>query len=145
MLRPGVVFFPIDIPLENALSESSGFELLAASLHADAGDIKAFTEALASKFEGALPAQTQVERKGGMLSREKRVGRVTVDLGDQRYQLDVDRGRLTPRICRVVRGIVLKTEEVPLERWIDNLSQRLGEEAEHSEQARLALERLLDV
>jgi hypothetical protein len=133
------------MPLERVLEDSSGFELLAASLRADVGDIRGFTEVLASKFEGALPSQTRIERKGGMLSREKRVARITVDLGDQRYQLDVDHGRLAPRICRVVRGIVLKTEEVPLDRWIDDLSQRLGQEAVHSEQARLALERLLDV
>lgn len=127
------------------MADSSGFELLAASLRADVGDIKGFTEVLAAKFEGALPSQTHIERKGGLLSREKRVDRITVDLGDQQYQLAVDHGRITPRICRVVRGIVLKTDEVPLERWIDALSRRLGEEAEHSEQARLALERLLDV
>lgn len=131
------------MPPERVLTDSSGFELLAASLRADVGDIKWFTEVLAAKFEAALPSQTRVERKGGMLSREKRVVRITVDAGDQRYQLDVDRGRLTPRICRVVRGIVLKTDEVPLDRWIDDLSRRLGEEAQNSEQARLALERLL--
>lgn len=130
--------------LEKVLADSSSFELLAASLRTDVGDLASFTEVLASKFEGALPAQTHIDRKGGMLSREKRVARITVDLGDQRYQLDIDHGRLTPRICRVVRGIVLKTEEVPLEHWIDDLSQRISQEAEHSEQARLALERLLD-
>lgn len=125
------------------MEESSDFELLAASLRADSGDITAFTEALAVKLSGALPGQTVVERKGGLLSREKRVRRMTVDLGDQRYDLEVAGSRITPRVCRVVRGIVLKTDEVSLEQWIDDLSRRLAQEAEHSEQARLALERLL--
>jgi hypothetical protein len=125
------------------VSDDLGFELLAASLRADAGDLKSFVEALAVKLEGALPAQTRVERKGGLFSKEKRVSRVSVDLGDAQYQLDADSGRVQPRRAKVVRGIVLKTEEVPLNQWIDDLSRRLTEEAQRSEQARLALERLL--
>ena len=42
-----------------------------------------------------------------------------------------------------MRGIVLKTEEVPLDVWIDELSRDLAEEAHRSERSRLALERLL--
>ncbi len=127
------------------MSDDPGFELLAASLRADSGDLHAFTEALASKLEGALPGQTRVERKGGMFSREKKVHRIAVDLGDRQYQLDAEAGRVSPRLAKVVRGIVLKTEEVPLDQWIDDLSRRLTEEAQRSEQARLALERLLGI
>jgi hypothetical protein len=38
---------------------------------------------------------------------------------------------------------VLKTERLPLDEWIDDLSRALTEEAQRSEQARLALQRLL--
>ena len=121
-----------------------GFELVASSLRADAGDLKSFTEALATKLEGALPAQTTVERKGGgLFSKEKRVHRIDVDMGDTRYQLTAEGGRVEPRRCKVVRGVVLKTEPLPLEEWIDQLSLALTEEAQRSEQARIALQRLL--
>lgn len=124
--------------------EDIGFELLASSLRADAGDLKAFTEALATKLEGALPAQTRVERKGGgLFSKEKRVHHITVDLGDYRYELIAEGGRVEPRRCKAVRGIVLKTEQLPLDQWIDDLSRMLTEEAQRSEQARIALQRLL--
>ena len=49
-----------------------GFELLASSLRADTGDLKAFVEALATKLEGALPSQTSVQRKSsGLFSKTK--------------------------------------------------------------------------
>ncbi|MDX6645591.1 MAG: hypothetical protein QOK40_1318 [Miltoncostaeaceae bacterium] len=120
------------------------FDLLAASLRADAGDLGAQVEALAVKLEGALPGQCQVERAGGLLARRKRVRRIVVDLGDERFQLDLDDGRIAPRRARIVRGIVLKTEELGLDGWIDALSAELAEQAQSSERARLAAQRLLE-
>lgn len=127
-------------------SESFGFELLASSLRADAGDLKAFMEALATKLEGALPSETSVTRRGGgLFSGPKRVDRIVVDLGEYRYELQSAGSRVQPSRSKAVRGIVLKTEQVPLDEWIDQLSRQLTEEANRSEQARLALQRLLGV
>ena len=121
-----------------------GFELVASSLRADAGDLRTFTEALATKLEGALPNQTTVQRKSeGLFSKTKRVQHISVDVGDQRYDLAVRGAGLECRRCKSVRGIVLKTEEVPLDEWIDDLSRQLADAAQQSEQARLALQRLL--
>lgn len=124
--------------------EDMGFELLASSLRADTGDLKAFVEALAVKLEGALPDRTQVERKGGgLFSREKRVGRISVQMANNRYELVADGGRVQASRGTAVRGIVLKNELLPLDQWIDDLSRELSIEAQQSEQARIALERLL--
>jgi hypothetical protein len=125
-------------------SDDMRFELVASSLRADSGDLKAFSEALATKLEGALPDRCTVVRKGGgFFSGPKRVERITVDLGDLQYQLVVDGGRVEPSRGKAVRGIVLKTERLLLEQWIDDLSRQLTSEAQESEQARLSLERLL--
>ena len=121
-----------------------GFELVASSLRADISDLRTFTEALATKLEGALPNQTTVQRKGeGLFSKTKRVQHISVDVGDQRYDLSVRGAGLECRRCKSVRGIVLKTEQVPLDEWIDDLSRQLADAAQQSEQARLALQRLL--
>lgn len=125
--------------------EDFGFELLASSLRADAADLNVFAEALATKLEGALPGQTTVDRKGGLFSKAKRVRQVTVDLGDSRYELSADGGRVETTRCKTVRGIVLKTERLPVDEWIEDLSRQLAAEAQRNEQARLALERLLGV
>lgn len=121
-----------------------GFEMVSASLRADTRDLDTFVEVLATKLEGALPNQTVVQRKGGgLFSREKRVRKINVSLGDRRYQLDADAGKVETSLANAVRGIVLKTERVPLDEWITSLSQELAEAAQESEQARLALERLV--
>jgi hypothetical protein len=96
------------------------------------------------KLEGALPGQCRVERAGGLFAKRKRVRRIAVDLGDERFQLEHDDGRVETRRARIVRGIVLKTEELGLDGWIDALSVELAEQARSSERARLAAERLLE-
>jgi hypothetical protein len=125
-------------------SDDLDFELVASSLRADSRDLKTFVEALAVKLEGALPGQCFIERRGGgLFSREKHVHRIQVMLGDQRFELSADGGRVETTCAKAVRGIVLKTESVPLDEWIDRLSRGLAEHAQTSEQARIALERLL--
>jgi hypothetical protein len=119
-------------------------DLVAASLRADAADLEAFVEALATKLEAALPDQVQVERRGGLLGGNKRVRRIEVTVGDQRYEAEHERERLTCRRRSVVRGIALKTQELDLDAWIAALSQDLLEESERSERGRQALARLLE-
>ena len=120
------------------------FEVLASSLRADLRDTSAFLGALAEKLGGALPEACVVERKGGLFAKEKPVHRVSVELGDQRYTIErTNRGGLSAGRTKVVRGIALKTEELPVEAWIDDLSQALAAYARHSAQARMSLERLL--
>ncbi len=65
-----------------------GFEMLAASLRADETVTRAFLAALATKLEGALPAQTVVERScDGLFKNTTHVARVDVDLAPFRYTL----------------------------------------------------------
>jgi len=120
----------------------SDFDLLASSLRADATDLRAFVEALATKLEGAFGERTHVERSGFL--GPKRVRRIAVRLGDDEFSLrhedeHVDCGRRT-----VVRGIALKNEELPLDAWIEELSRGLVDAASETERGRAALQRMLE-
>ena len=121
------------------------FDLVAASLRADAGDMRGFVEALAARLEAALPAQTRVQRRSKrFLSGEKVVRLIEVNAGESRYAIELDdRGGVEARRSAAVRGIVLKNDPLPLDEWIDALARDLTEMARASEQGRLALERLL--
>jgi len=120
------------------------FELLAASLRASSSDLETFVKVLAGKLEEALPGKARVERRAArFLSKETRVERVECQLGDRRYLLAAHRGAVETRCATVVRGIVLKSEQLPLDAWIDALARDLASEAQQSEASRLALERLL--
>jgi hypothetical protein len=118
-------------------------ELLAASLRADSTDLKAFMEALATKLQGSLPNQTTVQRQSGLFAKEHPVKEIAVTLGDYQYRIKRERGPLLAERVKVVRGIVLKTEQIPLEQWIDELAAALAQEAANSFQARVALEQFL--
>ncbi len=74
----------------------------------------------------------------------KQVRKVSVELGDGRYELEHSDGTVRTRRCRVVRGISLKNEELGLEEWIDDLSAELVAAAECSERGRAAVERMLE-
>jgi hypothetical protein len=127
------------------VSGGPDFDLVAASLRSDAGDVRGFVEALAVRLEEALPGQTQVKRRSKrFLSGEKVVRLIEVDAGESRYALEVgDRGGIEARRSAAVRGIVLKNDPLPLDEWIDSLARDLTDQAQASEQGRLALERLL--
>jgi hypothetical protein len=116
---------------------------LAASLRADALDITAFVEALATKLSEAFPGHVLVERRGSRLRGVKRVGRIVLSFADDRFELDHDAGRVVCLHSTVVRGVSLKTEQLELDAWIDLLSSSLVKEAGTSERGREALARLL--
>lgn len=126
---------------DRAVDAERSFDLLAASLRADATDMRAFVQALAAKLEGSFPEHVRIER-GGFLG-DKHVRRLEVELGESRYELEANRGDVECRRRAVVRGISLKTEELPLDEWIGRLSAELLAVAERSERGRAALEQLL--
>src|SRR6202521_4129726 len=125
--------------MQNLPGEPLEMELLAASLRADSTDSRAFLEALAVKLEGSLPNQTTVTRHSSIFSREHPVKEINVTLGDYQYRISRERqGPIITQRAKVVRGIVLKTEQIPMEQWIKELAQALAEVAAHSAQARMA-------
>jgi hypothetical protein len=126
--------------------EEPGFDLVAASLRADTTDLAAFVEALAVKLEDALPGDVAVERSGGgLLGRGQRsVRRIAVTMEGGRYDLERAGSQLQTSRRSEVRGIVIKSEPLGLDEWIDALSRELTERARRSEQSRIALQRLLE-
>jgi hypothetical protein len=120
------------------------FDLLAASIRADAADLGLFLDILATKFEGALPGLVDVRRAGGLFKRQRPVEALTVSLGDRRYQLHRHGARLRASVALQGRGITLRTDEKPLDEWIDVLSRDLADHAKASADARAALGRLIE-
>jgi len=130
--------------MSDEISEPMRTELFAASLRADKTDLKTFLDALAIKLEGSLLDYTRVTRQGSIFSRERPVKEVVVSLGEYQYRIRREKqGSLVAVRAHVVRGIVLKTEQIPVDQWIDELSEALAQLASRSAQSRSALERFL--
>ncbi len=130
--------------MNDELSEPLKMELLAASLRADYTDTQAFLEALAVKLQGSLPDHTTVKRHGSLFSREHPVKEITVVLGGNRYRINWE-GQGPPLAQRVtvVRGIALKTEQISVDQWIDELAGALAAFAAQNANAYAALNRFL--
>jgi hypothetical protein len=78
------------------------------------------------------------------LSREHPVRAIAVTLGDYQYSIIKERkGPVQTSRAKVVRGIVLKTDLIPMDQWISELARSLADEAARSMQARVALEDFL--
>ncbi|MBV9468915.1 MAG: hypothetical protein JO316_23035 [Abitibacteriaceae bacterium] len=113
---------------------------LAKKYNADQRD---FMQSLALLLEGVLPNETQCAQRGGWFAK-KTLYRVIVTLGENRYTLeDPGQGMLQASRTRIVRGIALKTEPLPIEEWIAELSAVIDERAKTSQKAREALSRLV--
>ena len=119
-------------------------DLLTASLRADASDLGAFVEALAVKLEEAVPGGVRVERRRAGLLGPKRVSRISLDAGNQRLELSAGEGRIQTRCARLSAGIVLKSDALATDAWLEALSRALADEARSSQTTRQALERLLN-
>jgi hypothetical protein len=130
--------------MSDEISQPMRTELFAASLRADKKDLKTFLDALAIKLEGSLPDHTRVTRQGSVFSRERSVKEIAVSLGEYRYRIGKEKqGFLMAVREHMVRGIVLKTEQTTVDRWIDELSEVLAQLASQSAQSCAALERFL--
>ncbi len=108
-----------------------------------AADQRALLENLASMLESAFPAETSVFRKGGLFAK-KSISKIKVQIGEFRYNLaDTGRGPLQASRTKIVRGIALKTEELPVEDWLTILGDEMEAHTQHHAQAREALSKFV--
>ena len=124
------------------LDEETGFEFLAASLRASSGDLETLVTVLAGKLGQALPGRVRTERRATHFLGKKRIERIEVELGERRYILRARDADVETRRAESVRGVVLSSDELPLDVWLQALARDLASEARDSEESRIALERL---
>ena len=123
----------------------AALDLAAGSVRADQADTQAMLDALAVRLEEALPQMTVVKRRrvGGFRSKRTEVERIALELGDQHYELVQVGGGVQCTRNKVVRGITLKRDEVPIQQWVRELVDEVMRSAAVGEQARVALEGLV--
>jgi hypothetical protein len=123
------------------VSDGTDIELLAASLRADAADSQSLLEALAVKLADGLPHLVIVRRRG--FRGRGAVGEITVDLGEQRLRVVVEGARLAASVGSVSGGIVIKTRQLGIDEWIEELATGLARVAERDSLTGQAITNLL--
>jgi predicted deacylase len=124
---------------------------LAATVSAQAADLKVYAGFLFAALDGALPPEyLTVERKsslkGRLRGREPEVVSVSVRLGENLFVLRRESvgARVESSVAHQVNGIVLSRQNVPLAQWSQALAVALTRQAESNSAVASALQRLTD-
>jgi hypothetical protein len=114
------------------MSENLDFDMQAAWLRRFKADAESNLTAFALRLKEALPELVTVHESRGFFSGAKTTG-VSVELGENRYSLAIDRGRLKATIAMVVRGIVLNTKSVDPAEWFAKLADETRKATVHAQ------------
>jgi hypothetical protein len=108
------------------------FDMQAAWLRRFKADAESNLKAFALRLKEAMPELVTVHEAGGFFSGSKTTG-VTVELGENRYSLEIERGRLKATIAMVVRGITLNTKAIDPADWFARLAEETKKATEHAQ------------
>ena len=113
------------------MSGNMDFDMQAAWLRRFKADAESNLKAFALRLKEAMPELVTVHESSGLFSSGKTTG-VTVELGENRYSLLIERGRLKATIAMVVRGIVLNTKTIDPADWFKRLADETKQATEHA-------------
>lgn len=117
------------------MADDAEFDAFAALLRRGR-DIPDMVGRLAERLGRALPDQVEVDR-GGL---RRRVRSVVVRFNPTQFRVELHGHRAVAWIDHIVRGVCVRSDEVPLDDWLDGLAEALAREAQQSTETRLALE-----
>ena len=130
--------------MEDNLDQALQVDVLAAALRMDSQESSDLLEFLAQKLEQSLPQNTTVKRSGWFMFPKHPVQEITVRFDDYQYQITREpHGAFNAKVMKLVRGVVLKTTQVPVEQWTDEVAQQLAVLAGRSAQTRNALNKFI--
>jgi hypothetical protein len=88
--------------------------------------------AFALRLKEAMPELVTIQESKGFFSRNAKTTGVTVDLGENRYILQIANGRLQASIAMVVRGITLSTKSIDPADWFGRLTAETKKASDHA-------------
>lgn len=113
---------------------------LASSLTVNIHDVPALVQSLRGLLTHAFAQHTRIEESGFFT---KTISAINVEVKTNVYRLAVDGGRANGTRTKVVRGVKLRDEQLPLGRWVEELSRDLSAIAEENQHSSDALKRFL--
>jgi hypothetical protein len=114
------------------MSDDLNFDMQAAWLRRFKADAESNLTAFALRLKEAMPELVTVHESRGFFTGARTTG-VSVELGENRYNLEIDRGRLKATIGMVVRGITLSTRNVDPGEWFAKLAEETRKATAHAQ------------
>jgi len=118
-------------------------DMAAAALRANSSDVPMMLRLLVGQLGDALGDRLVVERAGRRFRKSDEIKSVRVSMGGDDLRADVEGAVVRCTIGHSSGGIRIRSTQVTMDEWLGRLLQGLQTEAAHSEQARLALERMV--
>ncbi len=115
------------------MTQNIDFDMQAAWLRRFRSDAESNLSAFALRLKEALPDLVTIHESRGLFSRSAKTKGVSVELGEKRYNLDIDGGRLKASIAMVVHGIVLNTKAVDPAEWFARLTEETKKASDHAQ------------
>jgi hypothetical protein len=109
------------------------FDVQAAWLRRFNADAESNLKAFALRLKEAMPDLVTVHEQRGFFAKSDKITGVSIELGENRYRIKVERGRLKTTVAMVVRGIVLNTKEMAPAEWFARLYQEAHAMSEHAQ------------
>jgi hypothetical protein len=106
-----------------------GADQVAAGMALDMQNIDAFLGQLAKQLHQAVPQQVRIHASGAQ------VHGIELTLETDAFVLKREGQHVVSQYKKLVRGIALKTKELPLEQWVQHLSEALARHANVNAQA----------
>jgi hypothetical protein len=134
---------------EMSLDEPTGgqmdLQLAAAAFLADNKDTRMLLRVLGQSLQETLGGRVEVTRSsGGLLHRSSpEVKAITVHLDPDDYQVELDGDRVRCTVARSSGGIRIRSEQLPVQQWLERLLGALQAEAESNQSAQAALQRVV--
>jgi hypothetical protein len=127
----------------NGMDDSLDLELAAASLRADGSDVHILVKVLVDQLADALGSRLKVERAGGRFRKSDEIRSLSIGMGDDQFEAQVDGTSLRCTIGHTSGGIRIRSEKVDVDTWLNRLLTVLKAEAANSQAVRLALENMV--
>jgi hypothetical protein len=120
-------------------------QLAAAALLANNKDVKMLLRVLGKNLQEALGSRVEVARpSGGLLHRQSdEVKSITVHLDNDDYEASLDGPSVRCTVGRSSGGIRIRSEQLPVEQWLNRLLSSLQEEAVNNQSAQAALQNVI--
>ena len=107
------------------------FDMQSAWLRRFQSDAESNLKAFALRLKEAMPEHVTLLETRPFFGAAKLIG-VSIALGDDKYTLEVARGRLSATKAMVVRGITLNTKSMDPAEWFAQLAAETQKSAEHA-------------
>ncbi|HEX4410835.1 MAG TPA: hypothetical protein VH206_18860 [Xanthobacteraceae bacterium] len=115
------------------MTQNDDFDMQAAWLRRFKADAESNLKAFALRLKEAMPELVTLHESRGFFSSSAKTTGVSVELGENKYTLQIDSGRLKATIAMVVRGITLSTKAVDPAEWFERLAAETKKATDHAQ------------